>query len=312
MRPVDQLDITVLMLTHDHGDVLPTALAHLEHQTLPAARFEILVVDFGSSDNTPDILENYSLGAPVSTRWFRVDEGTPGAARNAGVRQARGKMVVLLDDLLLASPRLLEQHLIAHQGQAAPICGVGEVAFHPQIDIATPAARKVALRNQRLAKTHPLPCLDWRAQNLSISKSVLLEAGGFDEQFMFGHFSDAELAARLTKRGIEGRYLSDAHAYIWRRTSIDEERWRQYTKGYSYFTLEHKTGLQGPPDVKRVRLGLGLDYLAIGLYAQACNQLDQNTRIYNHLYRQVISHEFSRGYADARRGRQPRPGHQPE
>ena len=56
---------------------------------------------------------------PFALRYFRQEEG-PGAARNLGIEQAAGELVLFIGDDILADERLLEEHLLGARGRPAP------------------------------------------------------------------------------------------------------------------------------------------------------------------------------------------------
>src|SRR5262245_21086983 len=63
---------------------------------------EIIIVDDGSTDATPEIAQSLASAHPTEIRWLRIINGGPGAAREAGRRCARGAFIQYLDsdDLL--------------------------------------------------------------------------------------------------------------------------------------------------------------------------------------------------------------------
>lgn len=84
---------SVLVATWNRADLLPRALASLEAQT--CADWEALVVDDGSVDGTPYLLEHWADGA--RRRALRRPHAGLSAARNAGLAVARGRWITFLD-----------------------------------------------------------------------------------------------------------------------------------------------------------------------------------------------------------------------
>jgi glycosyltransferase involved in cell wall biosynthesis len=307
---VEAIDLTVVMLTRDRADLLPLSLAHLEIQTFPAGRFEILVVDQGSTDQTAEILERYSGGAPVRTRYLATESQSPAAARNRGLELSTGRWVLFLDDDLLAGPNLVRAH-VAAQGLREGACAVvGRVDPHPQIAPATFMRRYELDPSRRLRQGQPLRFLDWRAWNLSLPRMELLEAGGFDEEFMFQGLEDLELAWRLEGHGLPGVYAEEARAYVWRPAAIDAERQRAYAEGYSLHTVLEKTqsNIVRERYLSRLTARSALTAtLLLPFEHRACSALAPDTRLFRFLHRRVVRGAFSRGYTDASSGRPPRP-----
>ena len=95
--------ITVVIPTRNRAPVLERCLKSLAGQTGEAPGFEIIVVDDGSTDETAVLLARLASKVPVPLRFFR--QPTPrgaSAARNLGVREASGEIVVFIDDDALA------------------------------------------------------------------------------------------------------------------------------------------------------------------------------------------------------------------
>ncbi|MBI3119420.1 MAG: glycosyltransferase family 2 protein [Candidatus Hydrogenedentes bacterium] len=312
---MEDLDVTVLIAAHNQAETLPTALAHLELQTYPAAGFEVLVVDVASSDDTGGVLGRYAAGAPVATRCIREESASMVAARNRGSREARGRIVLFLDQQLLAGPQLVEQHVAAHQRHEGRACIVGNITTHPQLAPDSFVPSHVFERQRLLKENAHLHFLDCRSQNMSLSRQLLLEHGGFDEAFPFPHFAGAELVWRYAPKGMRAYFAREAAAYVWRATGVDAERRRFYEMGYCVNLLARKTQaaevLRRYP-LERGRFNRWFGLLAARPSALLCEHLSQDTHAFKQLYSRVLDYEFQRGYHDARRGHAPRAARETE
>jgi glycosyltransferase involved in cell wall biosynthesis len=93
MNRGDDLQVTVLIDTHNYGRFLGRAIDSAIAQTYPASHIEILVIDDGSTDDTLDVIRQY-VGR---IRYIRKPHGGQASALNEGIRQARGDILCLLD-----------------------------------------------------------------------------------------------------------------------------------------------------------------------------------------------------------------------
>lgn len=85
--------ITALIDTYNHERFVEQAIRSVLDQDFPADQLEILVVDDGSTDGTPEIARKF---AP-RVRLIRKANGGQGSAFNAGIPEARGEIVAFLD-----------------------------------------------------------------------------------------------------------------------------------------------------------------------------------------------------------------------
>jgi glycosyltransferase involved in cell wall biosynthesis len=83
--------VTALINTYNYGRYLPFAINSVLNQTYP--NIEIVVVDDGSTDYTPDVLAQYA----DKVRAIRTENGGQGHSFNIGIPQARGELVMMLD-----------------------------------------------------------------------------------------------------------------------------------------------------------------------------------------------------------------------
>src|ERR1700687_3313331 len=85
--------VTVLLDTYNQEAFIEKAITSVLNQDFPASETEILVVDDGSTDNTPEIVRKF---AP-RVRLLRKINGGQASAFNAGIPEARGEIVAFLD-----------------------------------------------------------------------------------------------------------------------------------------------------------------------------------------------------------------------
>ncbi len=121
--------ISVVVCTHNRATLLGQALESLVSQTLNAARYEIIVVNNCSTDDTPGIVERFK-GSRTIPLLRSVDEPALGLghARNRGWQVAQGEYVAFMDDDARADSHWLEQavELLEHHA-TKPVAVGGQI-----------------------------------------------------------------------------------------------------------------------------------------------------------------------------------------
>ena len=85
--------LSVLVDTYNHQGLIEKALRSVLDQDYPPDGFEIIVVDDGSTDNTPEIVRQFE----PRVRLIRKKNGGQASAFNTGIPECRGDVIVFLD-----------------------------------------------------------------------------------------------------------------------------------------------------------------------------------------------------------------------
>jgi glycosyltransferase involved in cell wall biosynthesis len=116
--------VSVVLPTYDRADVLHRAIESVLGQTL--TDLELVVVDDGSTDRTPAVVEGFGDDRLTYVR-FEENAGA-NAARNAGIRRSSGKYVSFLDSDDEFLPGHLETVVDRLEGLPADCMGVAVAA----------------------------------------------------------------------------------------------------------------------------------------------------------------------------------------
>jgi len=177
------IEISIVVCTFNRADSLLRTLVSCLEQRFERDRYEILVVDNASTDETADRIKEFSDN-PTKPPIVYVYEGNPGLgyARNVGLRCCRGDLVAYLDDDALADPDWLKGALECFQAvEPRPVVVGGPIIpFYPS---KKPAwfkdeyeMRTWGDRGRFLARGEK-----FSGSNMIFSKSVLEKCGGFEE-----------------------------------------------------------------------------------------------------------------------------------
>jgi glycosyltransferase involved in cell wall biosynthesis len=203
-------DVTVVAATHNRADRLAALLDALRAQTLGRDRFDVVIVDDGSSDGTQELLAAALARGDLSLTALRQDPNRgPAAARNAGWRAARAPVIAFTDDDCRPSPGWLEAGLAA---MATTAGDDGEAIVQGQTQPDPDEAQRLgpfsrSLRVERLDH--------WYATaNVFYARATLERLGGFDETTFSGPGGeDTDMAWRAIREGVPTAFSADAQVW---------------------------------------------------------------------------------------------------
>ncbi|HEV8338451.1 MAG TPA: glycosyltransferase family 2 protein [bacterium] len=247
MGPAPAPALSVVIPAYNRAEVVAHTLTSLTGQSLPPELYEIIVIDDGSTDRTPEVVSAWEEGGRVRL-LRRSDNRGPGAARNDGIRRASGEIVVFVDSDVVVRPDFLSHHLEAHRQAGRAVVCRGPVV--PVSEIPAPGAPLGRLPVAALSPSFFDPA------NASLPRSELLAAGLFDERFGTYGWEDFDLGFRLRRRGLARVFRRDAVAYHYqpppslqnfeRMLAKEEERaraavylYRKYPRWSTRWLIQH-------------------------------------------------------------------------
>lgn len=229
--------------TYQRKDVVAGALRALAEQRFDQP-FEVIVAVDGSTDGTAESLR--TMPAPFPMTVLEQPNAGAAAARNKGARQARGEILLFLDDDMVPQADLLEQHDRAHRAGADAV--LGHMPLHPESAPGAISAAVGTWSEERLARLSRadarLTLHDLLTGQLSVAASVFRDIGGFDDAFThrgsFGN-EDVDLGHRLM-RG-EYKISFNAAAISHQRYVVTPDQhlrqWRQAGQADVLFARKH-------------------------------------------------------------------------
>jgi hypothetical protein len=218
--------VSVVIPTRNRAHLLAATLHSALDQTL--REIEVLVVDNGSTDSTPEIVASFAERDPRVIALANLEPG-PSRARNTGLAHARAEWVAFLDDDDLWVPAALAS-LLDHAATDADVVAGRALSFCSESGSVTPSEVLAEPTSFALRPWPPCPyqnavsALDllWRPRiptdAAAFRTSVLRELGGFDDAFPVAE--DYDLWLRVAWR--QAVPVVDQEVVLCRRHQLQE------------------------------------------------------------------------------------------
>jgi cellulose synthase/poly-beta-1,6-N-acetylglucosamine synthase-like glycosyltransferase len=215
--------LSVVVPAFNAEKTLRGCLSALVSQEFPQEQYEVIVVDNGSSDGTWAIVQSYR---PAVHGLQETTAQGSYAARNAGVRTSRGRLIAFTDADCVPDPKwlrcLVEKFANPSLGAVA-----GEIL---PFDTGTPAekfAAQTRMLSQSKTRNHPYRPYAITA-NVAFRREVFEEIGLFHSGLKSG--GDADLCWRMqAQTGWELAFTDAAIVLHHHRTSW-RELWKQFVR----------------------------------------------------------------------------------
>ena len=188
--------VSVIVPTYNRRELVCALADNLRHQTYP--NFETIVVDQSDAEGQPPD------SSTAGVRWLSVKRANRSLAKNVGLREAKGDILLFCDDDIVPEHTMIETHVRAHADPS-----VGGVSCRVTEDGLTP------LTTNNICRVTPYGRMIDRFQsntecfvetlvggNMSVKREVLTEAGYFDSIFAgTSIFEEQDLSERIRSLG---------------------------------------------------------------------------------------------------------------
>jgi glycosyltransferase involved in cell wall biosynthesis len=213
----EQFDISVIIATYNRASMLPEALESILGQEASGVRYEIIVVDNNSPDNTREVVESYIKRGHSNLRYLFEGKQGVAHARNTAIAEAKAPVLAFTDDDVRARPDWVASIVRSMDEHPEAACIGGKVL--PRWPVEPPSwltwenwsplaltdyGEKSFYTNNEYQR-----CLV--TANLSIRREVFDHVGLFSPECQrvkdgIGSTEDHELQIRLWRTGRQGMY----------------------------------------------------------------------------------------------------------
>lgn len=261
--------VSVVITTYNYAGFLTTAIESVLAQSLKAD--EVIVVDDGSTDGSPDVVARY---AERGVRYIYKENGGISSARNAGIKASSGELIAFLDadDIWLPDKLALQvEHMRQHPEVGLVTASewqTGEHGEDPWLLERKPVASANVYRRMLVENFIGNPSLTL------IRHEVFRRVGLFDEGVGLGQ--DWDMWMRIAREfpiGVIGKPLI---YYVRHDGSISSGKlWQRYR---SNRVLHHRYISKLPSPIERLHVlrsaqSMNLYYTAVGLTDDHHNRL---------------------------------------
>jgi glycosyltransferase involved in cell wall biosynthesis len=257
---------SVIIPTHNRATLLPRAMNSVLSQTF--TDFELIIVDDASQDNTERVVRSIS---DPRIRYLRHEIGRGGAAaRNSGIREAKGKFIAFLDDDDEWLPAKLEKQIAVFCRQTNNDLGVvlcGSKVYRAGTVRQSIPHTRGWIYEQKLSFRHAAT-----TSTILVLSTCLERVGGFDETLPA--FQEWDLLLRLSKE-YQFDYVDEVlhiyHEHDGARISSSVEK---QIRAMQLISKKYAQELQARPKImSKHRVKLGRMHMRIGQFPEAKAQI---------------------------------------
>lgn len=234
--------LSIVMATYNRADTLVRTMRHLDEQDVDSERFELIIADDASPDDTAAVVERLAGEVSYDVTYLRNETNRgPGYTQNRGIERARAPLLMIMTDDVWLDRGAVRAHLDFHAAHPArEMAALGRVLQSPELDDSALMRKWDPFRFWLLEGVTELPFYMFWACNVSCKRALMNDAGLFrEEKGRFGPvaFEDLEVGYRLAKQGMVLQYLPGATGYHFHKYTIDEAEARWYQRGLNYHSF---------------------------------------------------------------------------
>jgi glycosyltransferase involved in cell wall biosynthesis len=238
------LKTSIIICTRNRCARLQLMLASIaEAEAPPGMELELVVVNDGSTDDTNAVVNTFAAKAPFRVSLVQQEGRGLAAARNRGLREAGGDLLLFLDDDCVVSREYLCEAVARFAADDRLVLRGGRVLLGDPAD--APITIRTSLKKERLLSRRD-PAGFVLGANMAMTRAVADRIGPFDERFGAGGLlraaEDTDYLVRAQVAGIAVEYVPDMIVYHHHGRRTPEAVlgvYRNYGVGNGALTMKH-------------------------------------------------------------------------
>jgi GT2 family glycosyltransferase len=193
---------TIQLCTFNRAALLERVLDACFEQTVPPQTYEVVLVNDGSTDDTPAVIARAQKRATCAFTVINQKNSGLAKGRNAGIAQANGERIIFIDDDVLPLPNFVAEHLRTHQAHPLAIVRGGAINVESFDDLPPPIWSFKNYSGNFFWTT-----------NVSVPLKTIRAIGGFNEDFAEYGWEDIDVGLRLRFAGVKAVFNKEALVY---------------------------------------------------------------------------------------------------
>lgn len=233
------MKISVIIPTWNRAKTLSETIKRLKRQIING--LEVIIIDDGSDRENLRIIKQIN-----EVRVYYQQHKGPAAARNLGIKNAWGDILIFINDDTWTKNNFILIHKKFHEKNRQLYKALlGPLKEHPEIDKGAAVRWLINESGQhfsyKLAEMKKVPWYYFWTCNVSVKRKFLVENNlFFDESFPTAAWEDIEFAYRAKNAGLKLFYNKSLTAFHYHKFNFDDVVGRFYSHGRGLFHIEKK------------------------------------------------------------------------
>lgn len=230
----DKIKFSIIIPTYNNFTELRECLDAISNQTISKNNFEVIVVDDGSQETSSANSIPPHIQFPI--RYFYQDHKGPATARNLGIKEAKGDIILLLDDDSLPTDNWLDRVIFAWDN-FSDSDGIGGYIKRRENDTICCRVNSDLYNWFLNQNSDGRNCSFLVSCNAGYKKAILNKVGNFDESFKKASAEERDLNIRISTLGGKLRLMKDILVYHDRGLTFFSFAKKHYNFGKAAFTI---------------------------------------------------------------------------
>lgn len=225
--------VSVVMPAYNAAGIIGVGLESLLNQSAKPQKFEVIVIDDCSTDNTADVIKEFvsrAAEASVTVTLIRQSKnGGPAKARNRGAEYSKSEVIIFTDSDCELTPDWLWNMLAPFEDPE--IAAVKGAYLTRQTELGARFAQIEFEERYRMLEAAETVDVVF-SYSAAFRRQVFAELGGFDTRFPVADNEDTDLSWRLIEAGHKAAFAPGAKLYHRHPPSLWAYFRKKISRGY--------------------------------------------------------------------------------